>query len=260
RQTTLAMFSLCVLVPTLMWLPPDQTSPIPVRFTEGAVHGFLLLSSTNNHVIASGDLRQVTTSGGIENRTVFHFKDGSLSEETVVFTQQKVFSLQNYHLVQRGPAFLQDSEISLERSSGKFLVKTKDHEEGKEKVKEGSIDLPDDVYNGMISTIARNLPKATSKTVHVVPFMPEPRLFPLDITPAGTEKVTTGAQTKTAIHYVLHPSLGSFQTLFAKLAGRTPPDEHLWILADPLPTFVKFEGPFYIGGPIWRIELTSPRA
>jgi hypothetical protein len=44
---------------------------------------------------------------------VFHFKDGSLFDETVVFTQQRVFTMKTYHLVQRGPAFSDDTEISL---------------------------------------------------------------------------------------------------------------------------------------------------
>ncbi len=46
---------------------------------------------------------------------VFRFKDGSLHDETVVFTQDRVFTLQSYHLIQRGPAFTEDTEISLER-------------------------------------------------------------------------------------------------------------------------------------------------
>ena len=131
RHKGSAILPLVFLLPVLLWLPLDQTAPVTVRFTEGAVHGFLALSSTHNDVIASGDLRQVSTSRGIESRTVFHFKDGTSSEETVVFSQQKVFSLQNYQLVQRGPAFAEDKEISLDRSSGKYRVKTKDHKDGK---------------------------------------------------------------------------------------------------------------------------------
>ena len=56
RQTTSAMLSLILLLPALLWVAPDQTSPVPMRFMEGAVHGFVVLSSTNNDVIASGDI------------------------------------------------------------------------------------------------------------------------------------------------------------------------------------------------------------
>jgi hypothetical protein len=40
--------------------------------------------------------------------------------------------------------------------------------------------------------------------------------------------------------------------------GKQPPDTHVWILGGDAPTFVKFEGPLYSGGPVWRIELSSP--
>jgi hypothetical protein len=32
----------------------------------------------------------------------------------------------------------------------------------------------------------------------------------------------------------------------------------LWILSGEAPAFVKSEGPLYLGGPIWRIELDNP--
>jgi hypothetical protein len=44
----------------------------------------------------------------------------------------------------------------------------------------------------------------------------------------------------------------------AQLLGKKPPDTHIWILQGEAPTFGKSEGPLYLGGPIWRIELTSP--
>ena len=55
---------------------------------------------------------------------VFIFKDGSVLDETVVFTQQRVFTMKSYRLSQKGPAFAEDTEISLERASGKYRVKT----------------------------------------------------------------------------------------------------------------------------------------
>src|SRR5215470_8402386 len=100
RLTTFALF---VLLSALVWVRPDAASPVPVRLVEGAIHGFLVLKTSDGAALASGDLRQTTSSQGVEARTVFNFKDGSLSEETVVFSQQRAFSLQAYHLLQRGP-------------------------------------------------------------------------------------------------------------------------------------------------------------
>jgi hypothetical protein len=64
---------------------------------------------------------------------------------------------------------------------------------------------------------------------------------------------------KTAIHYVFKPQLGAWLKLFTTLLGRVPPDYHAWIIADEVPAFARFDGPLYTTGPIWRIELASPR-
>lgn len=249
---------ICLLLVIPRWVSPDAAAPIPVHFVEGAVHGFLELTTMDGSVIASGDMRQTSTGRGIENTTVFHFKDGSRSEESVVFKQEHIFSMQAYHLVQRGPAFPEDIEVSLERS-GKYHVKTKDHKGGEEKLLDGTLDLPSDVYNGMIFTITKNLPKGAGKTIHIVAFTPEPRLIQLEISPSGEQNFKTDGSAKTATNYVIHPQLGAWTTLFAKLLGRMPPDGHVWVLKDPVPAFMKFEGPLSMSGPVWRIELTSPR-
>jgi len=39
--------------------------------------------------------------------------------------------------------------------------------------------------------------------------------------------------------------------------GKQPADTHVWVLGGEAPAFVKAEGPLYVGGPIWRIQLAS---
>ena len=129
-----AIAGLLVLMTALLWRHPLAAAPVPVRFVEGSLHGFLVLSTLKEGPIASGDLLQVARDGEVKSRLVFHFKDGSVLDETVVFTQRNVFTLQSYHLVQRGPVFPEDTEISLERASGKYHVKTRAHKDGREKV------------------------------------------------------------------------------------------------------------------------------
>jgi hypothetical protein len=254
-----ATLGLLVLVTALVWPSPLAADPVSARFVEGAVHGFLMLRTVDGVLLAQGDLLQVNRGGKVESRMVFRFKDGSVFDETVEFTQQRVFNMQRYRLVQRGPVFTEDTEISLERASGKYRVKTKARKDGQEKVLDGTLDLPQDVYNGMILTIVKNLGKGASETVHIVAFTPKPRLIKLELAPAGEHKVLIGELAKTASHYVLKPRLGTWLKLFAKLLGRMPPDYHAWIVTDEVPAFVRFEGPLYTGGPIWRIEVTSPR-
>lgn len=249
---------LLILLTILLGPRPLPAAPIPVRFAEGVAHGFLLLRTVDGALIASGDLLQVGRGGGVESRMVFHFKDGSLFDETVVFTQQRDFTMESYRLVQRGPVFSENTEISLERT-GKYRVKTKARKDGREEVFAGTLQLPPDVYNGMVLTVVKNLPKGAGETVHMVAFTPKPRLIQLELAPKGEHKVLVGELTKTAIHYVLRPQLGFWLKLFAKLLGRVPPDYQVWIIPDEVPAFARFEGPLTTTGPIWRIELASPR-
>jgi hypothetical protein len=248
-----------VLLVAIASLGPLAAAEVRVRFTEGVLHGFLVLRTVRGDSVAQGELFQVSRAGVVEGRTVFHFGDGSLFEESVAFTQQEVFTLQRYRLVQRGPAFAEDVEISLDRPTGRYRVATQDHAGGRASVLEGTVELPADVYNGMFLTVAKNLAKGTGETVHFVAFTPGPRLIQIAIAPTNEQTVLVGTLAKTALHYEFRPKLGIWTTLFAKLLGRFPPDEHAWIVMDEVPAFVRFQGPLYLGGPIWRIELMSPR-
>ena len=246
-----------LLATLLFWHSPLQAAPVAVRFTEGMVRGFLILTDTEGKRIASGDFLQTGQAGKITSRTRLHFKDGSLHDETAVFTQKRTFVMTSYKLVQKGPAFSDDMDVSLERSTGKYRVKVKPHKGGQEKVLEGTLDLPLDVYNGMVPTVGKNLAKGAKETIHMVAFTPGPRLVGLDMIPSDEDKVLIGDLKKSALHYVLKPKLGLLKVP-ATLLGRMPPDNHLWIITDEVPAFVKFQGPLANEGPIWRIELTSP--
>lgn len=146
-----------------------EPAAVPVRCTEGTVHGFLELRTATGALLAQGDLLQVARDRGVESRLVFHFSDASVFEEAVTFTQHGVFTMQSYHLVQGGPAFANDLEVTLSRP-GQFVVKTKSHRDGDEKQYTGKLDLPPDVYNGMVITIAKNLvarhPDRSHRSLH----------------------------------------------------------------------------------------------
>lgn len=258
-SVTKAKMALLVLATALLWPWPLAAAPVAVRFTEGVTRGFLVLRTVDGGLIASGDLLQVARGGKVESRMLFHFKDGSLFDETVVFTQQRVFAMQSYHLVQRGPAFAEDTEISLQRASGKYSVKTKSHKDGREDLIDGTLKLPPDVYNGIVITAVKNLPKGAGATVHLVAFTPKPLLIELEIEQAGEHKMLVGELTKAATHYVLKPHPGPWLELFAKLLGRMPADNHVWVVTEGTPSFARFEGPLNPTGAVWRIELVSPR-
>ena len=233
-----------------------QAAPVPVRHIEGMVRGFLVLSNSKGVRIASGDFLQIGQGGEIKTRTVLYFKDGSLHDETAVFTQQRAFIMKSYRLVQKGPAFTDEMDVTLNRATGKYRVKVKGRKDGQEKVLEGKLDMPLDVYNGMVPIVAKNL-KGAKAIVHIVVFTPTPRVVELEMIPSGKEWFLIGDLKKGALHYVLKPQLGMLK-LPATLLGRTPPDNHVWIITAEVPAFVKFEGPLALSGPIWRIEMASP--
>jgi hypothetical protein len=232
---------------------------IPVRFPEGVTHGYLELRSVDGKLLAEGDLLQNQKGDEVDKRMVFRFKDGSFFDEKVTFTQKEVFVLKTYHMIRRGPAFENDSEIAVNRASGEYRVVTKDRKSGKEDVDDGKTDMPTDVYNGLILTVVKDLPEGRGETVHFLAFTPKPRLIELELAVAGKEKMTTGDRTHNAVHYVLKPHLGVLLKLFAKLTGRDPEDSHAWIATDDIPAFVGYEGALSPPGPVWRIDMVCPR-
>ena len=257
---------LVALLAGMLWACVAAAEPVKVRFPEGITHGFLVLRTTGGALIASGDLLQFVRRGEVESRMVFRFKDGSVLDETVVFTQQRVFAMQSYRLLQRGPVFAEDTEVSLELS-GKYRVVTRPRTAGKsqrqqgakEQVLEGKLALPPDTYNGMVLTIAKNLDKGARASVHMVAFTPAPRLVQLEVVPAEEHKVLVGELEKSATHYIFKPRPGAWLTMLATVLGRMPADSHAWIVTEELPAFVRFEGALHPAGPVWRIELASPR-
>jgi hypothetical protein len=80
----------------------------------------------------------------------------------------------------------------------------------------------------------------------------------LAITSQGEEPFSIGGSSRKATHYVVKVEIGGAAGLVAPLLGKQPPDTHVWILGGEAPAFVKSEGPLFFGGPVWRIELTSP--
>jgi hypothetical protein len=235
---------------------PVVSSAVPVKFTEGTVHGFLELTTEAGALLSHGDQLQVAKNGGISSRMVFHLSNGSLFEESVTYTQHDVFAMQTYHLVQSGPAFDEDLDATLSRT-GSYVVRIKSHKDGREQEYAGSLSLPGDVYNGMIGTIAKNISAQASTTIHIVAFMPEPRVIAVELTPANMERVKIGAHEESAVNFTVKPKLGFAQHVGAKLAGKLPADSHIVIITGDVPAFVRSEGPMYTG-PVWRLALTSP--
>jgi len=249
------------LVAAVVLLGSAQTSraePVPVRHAEGLVHGFLALRTLEGTTIAHGDLVQQARGATVTSRLTFRFTDGSLHDETAIFSQRRAFRLLSYRVVQRGPSFPTRLEMSIDARRGHVMVRYT-NDDGEKKEESERMELPNDLANGMVSTLLKNVrPGALPKSLGYVAATPKPRLVKLEIANAGQESFSTAGDSRKAIHYVVKVDIGGIAGVIAPLIGKEPPDAHVWILADDAPAFVKSEQTFYTGGPVWRIELVSP--
>ncbi|HET9374567.1 MAG TPA: hypothetical protein VFO40_06315 [Chthoniobacterales bacterium] len=235
-----------------------SAEPVAVRYREGTLHGFLVLRTLGGTVIGSADLVQASHGDQITSRLVYHFKDGSIDDETAVYSQRDVFRLINDHHIQKGPSFPQPVDMSLETSSGQVTVHFTDNE-GKDRVTTDHFDFPPDLANGLVPTLLKNMrPDVSQTTVSYLTAEPKPLLVKLQISPGGKERFSIGGSYRKAIRFVIKVEIGGVLGLLAPVTGQQPPDIQVWILGGEAPAFLKMQGPAYGGGPIWRTELASP--
>lgn len=239
-------------------VPAADADPVAVRFAEGVVHGFLTLRTPGGPMLAAGDLLQTASGGRVRSRLIFNFADGSLSDETAVFTQRGHFRLISDHLIQRGPAFERSIDMTIDAGSGMVTVRHRKAGD-EEKVEREHMKLPADVANGMISMLLKNVrPGAAAQTVSMVAATPKPRLVTLEISVAGKDSLSIGGAPHTATHYVLKTDVGGLSGLVAPLVGKQPPDAHVWILDADVPAFLRSQAPMFVGGPLVQTDLVSP--
>jgi hypothetical protein len=230
---------------------------VPVRHREGLLHGFLVLRTLQGETLADGDLVQNVHGDRVTSRLTLHFKDGSIHDETAVFSQRGSFRLLSDHLVQKGPAFQHPIEMTVNGSTGQVTVRYT--EGGKDKTDSERLALPPDLSNGMVFTLLKNIGPGTPETkVSFLAATPKPRLVRLSIRPQGEEPFFTGDLPRKAMHYDVKVEVGGLPGVFVALLGKEPPDTQVWVLEGEAPAFVKSEGALGLGGPVWRIELVSP--
>ena len=251
-------FFLALAMAVLFRTTVASSEPVAVRHVEGLVHGFLSLSSPEGGVLGSGDLIQDARGDRVTSRLVFHFEDGSLHDETIVFSQRGHFQLISIHLVQKGPAFERPLEMMIDCPSGHVTVRY-ENKDGKEKVEDEHMDLPVDLANGLFPVLLKNVQRdALPSSVSFVAATPKPRLVKLAIAVPGTDPFSIAGSARKATHYVLKVDIGGFAGLLAPFVGKQPPDSHVWILEGEAPAFVRSQAPMFMGGPVWQTDLVSP--
>jgi hypothetical protein len=233
-----------------------HADPVGVRHTEGTYHGFLTLRTLEGKTLANGELIQVAHGERVTSRLIFRFRDGSLDDETTVFTQRATFQLISDHHIQRGDSFPQPIDILVEK--GKVTARSKD-KNGQEKVDVGAIEMPPDTSNGLPLILLLNIRPTDPETkVAFIAPSSKPRLVHISIKPAGETTFSAGGIRHKATEFVLHIEIGGIAGVVAPIVGKKPADTRVWILGGSAPAFIREEGQFYVGGPIWRVDQIAP--
>jgi hypothetical protein len=247
-----------ILLPVWALQMTAKADPVPVRSMQGTVHGFLELRSEAGQVVASGDSVQVVRGNRVTSRTIFHFKDGSIDDETTVFSQHNTFQLISNHHIQKGPSFPHPVDMLVDLHSGQVTVRFTG-KDGKEEVKTDHLDLPPDLANGMVPVLLENLNQdSPTTTVSMVVTTPKPRLVKLLISNVGNDKCFVAGFSRKAIHYDIKIDLGGAAGVVAPLIGKAPPNIQIWTIRGETTTFARERGPLYAEGPIMTIQLASP--
>jgi hypothetical protein len=260
RSSEAVRFSCCFLATVLVSAFQSEMlgAPVAARHLEGTIHGYLALHSKEGQVLAVGDVVQVVRGDRVTSHVLFRFKDGSIDDETAVFTQRGNFQLISDHHIQKGPFFPHPMDLSIDVRSGQVTVRSTG-KDGKETVTTDHMDLPSDLYNGLIIPIAKNLkPDVPETKVSMVVAVPKPRLVKLAISPRGEQAFSLAGFERKALAYEIKIELGGVAGVVAPLIGKQPPDIQIWIEGGQVPAFVREEGPVFEGSPILSIELARP--
>jgi hypothetical protein len=247
-----------LMIMTVLLTGALSAEPVSVRYPQGELHGFLVLRTESGETLATGDLAQLSRGGQITTKLVFHFKDGSIDDETTVYSQRGMFRLIKNHHIQKGPSFPHPLDLSIDTATSQVTVRSLD-KDGKEEVKTEHVDMPADLANGMIPTLIMNLPPNTSQAkFSMVVAAPKPRVVKLAISPDGDDALSIQGTRLEAKRYLMKIEIGGVAGVVAPMVGKQPADTHLWIVESEAPVFLRSLGPTQQDGPLWSIELASP--
>jgi hypothetical protein len=234
-------------------LPLARAEQLKVIYPQGSAHGFIEVTTLAGNHIAVGDLTRRLRGDVVTSRLTIKFLDGSLDDETTVFSQDGMFHLISDHHVQRGPLFPKPIDVTIDVASGQV---TSIDENGK--MTRAHVDMPADIYNGLTLAVVMNMSPTTPETrIAIIAGSSKPRIVHLSIKNAGEVSFTLGGMPRKGTDYLVHVEIGGVTGVVAALVGKEPPDYHVTTTIGSDPAFIREQGPFFENGPIWRIQQIS---
>jgi len=234
---------------------PAET--VAVRHIQRPLHRFMVARSEAGNVIATGEFTQVVQGDEVTMRLTYSFVDGSIDDETTTYRQQGTFRLVRYHHLQKGPFFTKPIDFTVEAATGIVSSRTVD-KKGKIQVESKHMDLPVDLANGFVGTLLLNVPHNTTPfRVGMLAPVGGGRLIPLLISPESEQTVQLAEQTFKATVFRIHPELGGFVRIIARLIGIQPKDVMVWVLEGEEPAVAVVVGQLGGYGPVVSSDLVG---
>jgi hypothetical protein len=187
---------------------------------------------------------------------VFHFRDGSLDDETTVYSQGETIRLISDRHIQRGKSFPHPCDVMID--VGKQQVSVRDLSTTTDEAKTEHMDLPPDLSNGILLSMVQNMQANTPIEVSYVALSPKPRMVKLAISRGAEDPFTVGGRSYKAVIYDVKVHLGGVAGIVAPMIGKQPPDSHVWVTESRVPAVIRMDAALYTDGPIWSVRLASP--
>jgi hypothetical protein len=259
RTSSLYLCFQAVLFATTLLSPRGslRAQELKVHYRAGAEHGFLLLHDLAGTILARGEITQIPYRDRIKLHLVLRFRDGSLDDETTVYSQRDTFRLISDRLIQTGKSFPNPCDMMIDVGAQQVSVSA--FSKGKPVVTTEHMDLPPGLANGMLFALIQNL-QAKDPKVEVPYLAPgaKPRMVKFAITQDGEDQFKIGGHPYKAMKYDVKVNIGGLAGVVAPMIGKQPPDTHVWITESSVPAIIRVEGALYNEGPVWNIQLASP--
>ena len=82
-----------------------QGEELKLTYRTGSEHGFVILRDTAGAILGSGEVTQVPSRQRITLHVVLHFQDGSVDDETTLYSQGETIRLISDRHIQKGKSF-----------------------------------------------------------------------------------------------------------------------------------------------------------
>src|SRR5262249_54900538 len=171
-----------LVMATLFCTSSLEAGPRNVRMVEGHTRGFFVLRVMRGQTLPHGKTAPRGSGALLHGHLTLNVAGGFLLDGQVTFSQEKVFRLEAFRHVQRGPSF-PTGEVSFDRRSGRFQARIQEKKGDEVKEASGPFDMPADLYNGMTLVLLKNSASGAGVSGRVAIFTPKPRLIKMGADP-----------------------------------------------------------------------------